>query len=66
MLFRSKPSLWTTEILRAEAWDADRVAVDVNVKIKIVGREGAGRAVYILNRAGGKLKLSEVPIFDVK
>lgn len=62
----SKPSLWTTEILRAEVWDVERVAVDVNVKIKIVGREGAGRAVYILNRAGGKLKLSEVPIFDVK
>ena len=62
----SKPSLWATEILRAEVWDAERVAVDVNVKIKIVGREGAGRAVYILNRAGGKLKLSEVPIFDVK
>ncbi|MBS1808542.1 MAG: hypothetical protein JST84_10150 [Acidobacteria bacterium] len=62
----SKPTLWTTEILRAEAWDADRIAVDVNTKVKIIGREGAGRAVYILSRAGGKLKLSEVPIFDVK
>lgn len=62
----SKPSLWTTEILRVETWDAERIAVDVNLKLKIVGREGAGRAVYVLNRAGGKLKLSEVPIFDVK
>jgi tetratricopeptide (TPR) repeat protein len=62
----SKPTLWTTEILRAEVWDADRVAVDVNVKVKIIGREGAGRAVYILSRASGKLKLSEAPIFDVK
>lgn len=62
----SKPSLWTTEILHAEVWDANRVAVDVNVKVKIISREGSGRAVYILNRAGGKLKLSEVPIFDVK
>lgn len=62
----SKPSLWTTEVLRTEAWDADRIAVDVNLKIKIVGREGAGRALYVLSRAGGKLKLSEAPIFDVK
>ncbi|HEX4948084.1 MAG TPA: tetratricopeptide repeat protein [Blastocatellia bacterium] len=62
----SKPSLWTTEILRTEAWDAERIAVDVQVKVKIIGREGAGRAVYLLSRAGGKLKLSEVPIFDVK
>jgi tetratricopeptide (TPR) repeat protein len=62
----SKPSLWTTEVLRVEPWDADRIAVDVNVKIKIVGREGAGRAVYVLSRTSGKLKLSEAPIFDVK
>lgn len=62
----SKPTLWTTEILRTEVWDTDRVAVDATVKVKIIGREGTGRAVYILSRAGGKLKLSEVPIFDVK
>ncbi len=62
----SKPSLWATEILRAEMWDADRVAVDANVKVKIIGREGTGRAVYVLSRAGGKWKLSDVPIFDVK
>jgi Tetratricopeptide repeat len=62
----SKPSTWTTEPLRAEVWDADRVAVDANVKVKIIGREGAGRVVYVLSRAGGKWKLSDVPIFDVK
>ena len=62
----SKPSTWTTELLRAEVWDADRIAVDTNVKVKIIGREGAGRAVYVLSRASGKWKLSDVPIFDVK
>ncbi len=62
----SKPSTWTTEILRAEVWDGDRVAVDANVKVKIIGREGAGRVIYVLSRAGGKWKLSDVPIFDVK
>lgn len=62
----SKPSTWTTEVLRAEVWDADRIAVDANVKVKIVGREGSGRVIYVLSRAGGKLKLIDVPIFDVK
>jgi hypothetical protein len=62
----SKPSTWTTELLRAETWDTDRIAVDTNVKVKIIGREGAGRAVYVLSRASGKWKLNDVPIFDVK
>lgn len=62
----SKPSTWTTEVLRAEVWDGDRVAVDANVKVKIIGREGTGRVIYVLSRAGGKWKLSDVPIFDVK
>ena len=62
----SKPTIWATEIMRTEALDAERIIVDANVKVKIVGREGAGRAIYVVSRAGGKLKLSEVPVFDVK
>jgi hypothetical protein len=62
----NKPSSWTTEALRAEEWDANRTAVDVTLKIKIEGKDYAGRAVYVISRAGGKLLLSEVPIFDVK
>ena len=62
----SKPSTWTTDVLRVEVWDGDRVAVDANVKVKIIGREGTGRVVYVLSRAGGKWKLSDVPVFDVK
>ena len=61
-----KPSVWVTEPLRTEDWDANRVAVDVTLKIKIENREHAGRALYVLRRAGGKMLLSEVPIFDVK
>ena len=62
----SKPSIWNTEILRVETWDSEHVAVDAHVKVKIVGSEGSGRAIYILTRAGGKWKLSDVPVFDVK
>lgn len=61
-----KPTSWTTEALRTEQWDADRVAVDVTIKTKIEARDYAGRALYVLSRAGGQLRLSEVPVFDVK
>jgi hypothetical protein len=61
-----KPSIWATEALRAEEWDASRTAVDVTLKIKIEGKDYSGRAVYIISRTGGKLLLSEVPTFDVK
>ena len=61
-----KPAVWTTEALRTEEWDANRTAVDVALKIKIEGRDYAGRAVYVITRSGGKVTLSEVPVFDVK
>jgi TolA-binding protein len=61
-----KPSAWTSEALRAEEWDANRTAVDVALKLKVEGRDYSGRAVYVISRAGGKLLLSEVPVFDVK
>jgi hypothetical protein len=61
-----KPTVWTTEALRSEEWDANRTAVDALLKIRIEGKDYAGRAVYVLNRVSGKLLLSEVPIFDVK
>src|SRR5205085_11640801 len=61
-----KPISWTTEVLRTEVWDANRLAVDVNIKAKVEGKDHAGHALYVLNRAGGKLILSEMPLFDVK
>jgi hypothetical protein len=65
-LVLNKPTVWTTEALRSEEWDANRTAVDVLLKIRIEGKDYAGRAVYVLNRGSGKLLLSEVPLFDVK
>lgn len=61
-----KPSTWVTEALRTEDWDASRTAVDVTLKIKIEGKDYSGRAVYVISRAGGRIILSEVPVFDVK
>lgn len=61
-----KPSVWQTEALRSEVWDADRVAVDVSLKLRIDTREFSGKALYVLRKSGDRLILSEVPIFDVK
>lgn len=61
-----KPSAWVTEALRAEDWDSNRTAIDVTLKIRIEGKDYSGRAVYVISRAGGKVLLSEVPVFDVK
>jgi len=61
-----KPATWVTEAIRTEDWDANRTAIDVTLKIKIEGKDYAGRAVYIVSRGGGKMLLSEVPVFDVK
>ena len=61
-----KPSGWETEPLRAEVWDAHRPANDVDLKIKIEGKDYSGRAVYVISQTAGKISLSEVPVFDVK
>ncbi len=61
-----KPALWATEALRTEPWDANRTSVDVNLKIRIEGKDYTGRAIYVISRLGGKVLLSEVPVFDVK
>jgi len=61
-----KPSLWVTEPLWAEKWDANRTAIDVTLKIRIDGKDYAGRAVYVISQANGSPILSEVPVFDVK
>lgn len=65
-LIVTKPAAWTTEPLRTEVWDSDRIAVDVNLRVKVEGKDYAGRAIYVLSRISGKLKLNEVPAFDVR
>jgi len=61
-----KPTTWVTEALRTEPWDGNRISVDVTLRIRIEGRDYAGRAVYVISRAGGRTLLSEVPVFDVR
>ncbi|HKP85194.1 MAG TPA: tetratricopeptide repeat protein [Blastocatellia bacterium] len=62
----SRPTVWTTQILRADPMDANRVALDVELKVKAEGRDQAGTARYILNRAGNSWVLEDVQLFNVK
>jgi hypothetical protein len=62
----SHPTAWTTEILRADQMDANRVALDVGLKVKAEGRDQSGTARYILNRAGNSWLLEDVQLFNVK
>jgi len=60
------PTAWTTEILRVDTIDANRVAMDVGLKIKREGRDQTATAVYILYRSPGGWMLEDVQLFNVK
>jgi len=64
----SRPAAWATEILHAEQVDANRVALDVALKVKSEGKDQSGTAVYVLSRAGSGWVLEDVPhqLFNVK
>lgn len=62
-LVGSQPELWQTKVLRTEQFGADRVAADVSITAKTLGRDRAVTAVYVFTRAGGALRLVEIPIF---
>lgn len=64
----SRPASWSTEILHVDRVDANRVAVDVGLKVKAEGRDQAGTAVFMLTRLGNNWVLEDVPnqLFNVK
>ncbi len=62
----SRPTAWATEILRVDQIDANRVAVNVALKVKSENRDQAGTAVFVLYRAGQNWLLEDVQLFNVK
>jgi tetratricopeptide (TPR) repeat protein len=62
----SQPEIWQTKLLRTEALGGDRVAADVQITARTLGRDQSGSAVLVLTRAGGRLLLVEIPIFEVR
>jgi aminopeptidase N len=62
----SPPTSWTTEILRVDQIDANRVAVDVGLSVKTKQSDQSGTAVFVLYRAGSGWVLEDVQLFNVK
>jgi Tfp pilus assembly protein PilF len=63
----SQPELWQTRVLRTEELGADRLAADVALNVRELGRDQSGTAVYILARTGGgNWKLAAIEFFEVR
>jgi TolA-binding protein len=62
----NQPEIWQTKVLRTESLGGDRVAADVQITARTLGRDQNGTAVFVLTRAGNRLLLSEIPIFEVR
>jgi tetratricopeptide (TPR) repeat protein len=62
----TQPEAWQTRILRTEALDANRLALDVALNTKQLGVEHSGTAVFILTRVGGSMKLNAIELFEVR
>jgi tetratricopeptide (TPR) repeat protein len=62
----SQPELWQTKVVRTEQLDANRLAADVQINTRQLGRDAAGTAVLILTRVGGSWKLSGIEFFEVR
>jgi hypothetical protein len=62
----SQPEIWQTRVIRTEQLDANRLAADVQITTRQLGRDAAGTAVLILTRTGGGWKLSGIEFFEVR
>jgi hypothetical protein len=61
----SPPQAWTSEILRADRVDANRVVLDVALKVRTAGRDQSGTALFVLYRADSGWLLENVQLFNV-
>ncbi|MEZ5345253.1 MAG: tetratricopeptide repeat protein [Pyrinomonadaceae bacterium] len=58
---------WATQVLRADAVDADNLLVETNLNVRLLNRENeSGMAVFRLTRVGGSWKLTGVDVFEVR
>ena len=62
----NQPEAWQTRVLRTEALGSQRMAVDVFVNARILGKEHAGSAVLLLLRTPAGWRLLAMPIFEVR
>ena len=62
----TQPEVWQTRVLRTEQLDPNRVAADVSLSTRTLGRAQEGTALYVFARTPSGWKLSEIPIFEVR
>ncbi|MEP6706469.1 MAG: tetratricopeptide repeat protein, partial [Pyrinomonadaceae bacterium] len=62
----TQPEIWQTTVRRTEQLDANRLAADVTISARELGKDRAGTAVLILVRVGSSWKLSSIEFFEVK
>ncbi len=62
----TQPEAWQTRVLRTEALDANRIAVDVALNSRQLGVDHSGTAVFILARVNGSFKLNAIELFEVR
>jgi hypothetical protein len=62
----NRPEVWQTRVVRTESLDASRVAADVTLNVREMGRDQSGTAVLILTRAGGSWKLAGIEFLEVR
>lgn len=62
----TQPEIWQTRILRTEQLDPNRVAADVTLSARTLGRSQEGPAVFVFARTPSGWKLYEIPIFEVR
>ena len=62
----NQPTLWTSEVRRTELLGGNRIGVDVRVAARVLGKDQAGTAVYVLTRTPAGLRLADVQLFEVR
>lgn len=62
----NRPEAWQTRIVRTESLDANRVAADVALNVREMGRDQSGTAVFVLVRAGSAWKLAGIEFLEVR
>lgn len=62
----TQPEIWQTTVLRTEQLDANRLAADVGINARELGKDRAGTAVLILVRLGGSWRLGGIEFFEVR
>jgi tetratricopeptide (TPR) repeat protein len=63
----SRPENWQTRVNRTESLDANRIAADVSLNVRELGRDQSGTAVLILARnPSGGWKLAGIEFLEVR